>query len=259
MILLQPTAQSRGDYLNFARTHSLGLELMDFAFPVILKNDSMAQALYSKYDGVLVRAFHGPFVDLNYSGGDDEIFEISKRRIRKCASHAYAMGVRGIVIHSCFFPTLTRDDPLYAMWSEEAAVLLRSVAEEYNVGFFIENVLDMTPDIISMMVREANHPCVKVCLDIGHANLSRTSLEGWMEALHEHIVHVHLSDNNAFYDDHIALGTGSVDCGKFDRLAKFYRLKADYTIEVKPFGAVTASFEYIKENMPYVFTEGSKA
>ncbi len=63
-------------------------------------------------------------------------------------------------------------------------------------------------------------PSLKLTLDTGHANLGeggRERLPELVERFGERIGHVHLSDNRGVYDDHLALGAGTID---FPQLAE---------------------------------------
>lgn len=253
MILFQPNSNNFDKMMSVARDNGFGFELMEFSFPYILDDKDTVDRLVGTYAAAPVVALHGVFIDINYSGGDPEVFKVSKKRIEQCAFLACKLNVKKIVLHSCFFPILTPDDPLYGVWAEESAVLLIEIAEKYDIQFCIENVLDISPDIILTMVEQANHPRVKVCFDIGHANLSKTPIPVWIEKLAPHITHVHLSDNNGIYDEHLALGDGNIDFLEADRLFCKYNVKADYTIEVKPFKNVEKSIEFLNRGgMPYV-------
>jgi len=72
-------------------------------------------------------------------------------------------------------------------------------------------------------------------LDIGHANLSSDGTNKTAEFVRRYkkrLLHVHISDNKGFHDDHLPLGVGSVDWAKEIGVL----LKADYartvTLEV---------------------------
>ncbi len=54
-------------------------------------------------------------------------------------------------------------------------------------------------------------PGLGACLDLGHLHTVGGGAEGYVRALGERLVHVHLHDNRGAVDDHLALGDGTLD------------------------------------------------
>lgn len=246
MILLQPQRQHIGEYEELAKKYGLKIELMDAAFCSLLDNKTLQEEIRSTYDPSLLYSCHGVFADLNFSGSDPLIYQVSKQRLCQCAAYAVSLGIEKMVIHSCFHPVLHPDDPLYEIWSCTFAELLCQVAERYQLELYVENVMDQNPYILSRIMEAARHPKIKVCLDIGHANLSACSLEEWFLRLHEHLSYMHLSDNGGLYDEHLPVGQGNVDWMNVKKLIHKYNIKADYTIEVTGTSGVLESIEYLR-------------
>lgn len=246
MILVQPQRQNVGDYEQLAKRYGLKFELMDAAFNSVLDNEILQEEIRNTYDPSLLYSCHGIFADLNFSGSDPLIYEVSRQRLCQCAAYAARLGIERMVIHSCFHPVLHPDDTLYELWSHKFAELLCQVAERYQMELFVENVLDRNPYILGRIMETASHPKVKVCLDIGHANLSACSLEEWFLRLHEHLSYIHLSDNDGLYDAHLPVGQGNVDWRNVKKLIEKYNIKADYTLEVAGMSGVLKSIEYLR-------------
>lgn len=246
MILLQPQRQHVKQYEQLAKKFGLKYELMDVAFESVLHNKILQEEIRNIYDPCLLYSCHGVFADLNFSGSDPLIYEVSRQRLCQCAACAARLGIERMVIHSCFHPVLHPDDPLYELWSHTFAELLCQVAERYQMELFVENVLDRNPYILGRIMKAASHPKVKVCLDIGHVNLSACSLEEWFLRLHKHISYIHLSDNGGMYDEHLPVGQGNVDWRSVKKLIEKYNINADYTLEVAGMSGVLESIEYLK-------------
>ena len=102
-------------------------------------------------------------------------------------------------------------------------------------------------------MRKANHDKLAVCLDIGHLNYSKAPMEEWFAELHQHIRYIHLSDNQGIYDDHMAIGDGTVDWLKFHRLIEKYRIHPMVTLEVSGMENVLKSIHFLKENKIFPF------
>jgi sugar phosphate isomerase/epimerase len=60
-----------------------------------------------------------------------------------------------------------------------------------------------------------------LCLDVGHANTNEGSTK-YIEKFADKIVCVHIHDNNGKYDEHLAIGTGTINwnflAGEFKKI-----------------------------------------
>ncbi len=221
-------------------------------FCPVLEDTDVCRRLIGKFRNAPVRALHGPFADLNFSGGDPEIQAVTEKRIVRCCECAAELGVEKIVLHSCFFPLMPPGDMLYQIWSENSAEMLTRLAERFSVVFCLENLLDITPDILVGMLKAAGgHPRIRACLDAGHANLSRTSQTEWNRALSPWLSHFHLSDNGGMYDDHIAIGDGTVAWDQFFASLDPRGGSVDFTLEVTGLARVQKSVAWLKANGYY--------
>ena len=249
MILFQPKPSEYGEALDYALANGFGFELTDFMFAPVLDDTETCVKLVKRFDGAPVKAFHGPFADLNFSGGDPDIQAVTEKRIIRCCECAKELGVTKMVLHSCFFPLMPPDDILYKLWSENSADVLIRIAERFGITFCIENLLDITPAIIRGMLIEAKgHPLIRACLDAGHANLSRTGQKDWNGSLSPWLSHFHLSDNGGMYDDHIALGDGTADWDAFFSSLAPQGGNTDFTIEVNGLSRVMRSADWLRRN-----------
>ena len=247
MILIIPIHEQYEECISFANENGLGFEVQDLMFPAVLDDEKKADELLSLYEGAPVVSLHGPFIDLNFSGGDKKVFAITKERIEKCASYCNILGAKKMVLHSCFFTVSPKEDPLYGIWSRTAADLLCEIAEKYDITLCIENVIDRDPDIIKRLVETASHPKIKVCLDVGHTNFSMAGIDTWMSALAPYIVHYHLHDNRGYYDEHLAAGDGTVEWKRFFELKNRMGLDGDMLLEVRSLDSAKRSFDFLKD------------
>ena len=247
MILIIPIPEQYEECISYANENGLGFEVQDLMFPAVLDDEKKADELLSLYEGAPVVSLHGPFIDLNFSGGDKKVFAITKERIEKCASYCNILGAKKMVLHSCFFTVSPKEDPLYGIWSRTAADLLCEIAEKYDITLCIENVIDRDPDIIKRLVETASHPKIKVCLDVGHTNFSMAGIDTWMSALAPYIVHYHLHDNRGYYDEHLAAGDGTVEWKRFFELKNRMGLDSDMLLEVRSLDSAKRSFDFLKD------------
>jgi sugar phosphate isomerase/epimerase len=94
---------------------------------------------------------------------------------------------------------------------------LKAFAHPLGVRILIENLQNeiTTPEHILEILRAGHFDRVGVCLDIGHANLSRPEnnigIDEAFELLKPRIAQLHLQDNHGTKDDHLWPGTGAID------------------------------------------------
>ena len=73
-----------------------------------------------------------------------------------------------------------------------------------------------------------------------------------------YIRYLHLSDNRGLYDDHLALGDGTVDFQKMQEKILEYDIEADYTLEVGSPENVERSAVYLQRELVEVWKRGSR-
>jgi sugar phosphate isomerase/epimerase len=94
---------------------------------------------------------------------------------------------------------------------------LKAFAHPLGVRILIENLQnDITsPEHILEILRVGHFDRVGVCLDIGHAHLSRPEnnigIDEAFEFLKPRIAQLHLHDNNGQHDNHLWPGSGTID------------------------------------------------
>lgn len=247
MVLVQPQIKSLSQYIRLGKVHKVAFELMDLSYPTILDDAEALKKVLCTYKSTNNYSVHGVFIDLNYSGGDPLVYEVSTKRIIQCVENAKKLNIRKMILHTCFFPILPETDMLYDIWCEDSANFLNGLAQSYDMELFIENVLDISPFVIKKLMEKANHEKIGVCFDVGHAHLTKTPINEWLRVLHPYIKYIHLSDNNGVFDEHLALGNGNIDFGELGDLIEKYEIKADYTLEVTGIERALKSIEYITE------------
>ncbi|MCP4214752.1 MAG: sugar phosphate isomerase/epimerase [bacterium] len=143
--------------------------------------------------------------------------------LRQCIILASQLGMKHITSHIGHFHRT-------AIWAAprsgtlERAVrsigIILKTCEEYDVQLALENVMPLPPeagflflgdniDDFRYIFSSLDSPCLKMCLDIGHANTNEGPLE-YVKQLGDKFVNVHFHDNMGTHDDHIDVGTGTV-------------------------------------------------
>lgn len=123
---------------------------------------------------------------------------------------------------------------------------LASLAEDYGVTLGLENKEGTDPSNFCCEAEEllktleaVNSEHLKATFDIGHANLTcggnPEKLRNFVQVLEEHIVHIHLHDNNGEWtekydgDEHMAPGKGCTDFSVLNLLSEY---RGIYNFEV---------------------------
>ena len=101
------------------------------------------------------------------------------------------------------------------------------VAEDHGVTLCVENIYLREPEILisyaeyNRLLDDLGSPNVGFTLDIGHANVA-TGIPSAIRALGEKIQHVHIHDNHGETDEHLEMGTGSIDLGQCSGFLKAF-------------------------------------
>ena len=84
--------------------------------------------------------------------------------------------------------------------------------EDFTI--YIENVLDSEPESLTEIVSQIDDPRVKLCLDVGHANVvtePEYSVTDWIRIMGPRLGHFHLHNNDGSSDQHRPLTSGSLN------------------------------------------------
>jgi sugar phosphate isomerase/epimerase len=160
------------------------------------------------------------------------------RRIRQAAIETVvetfetfaALGATWVNVHVSRTPSLfPRSDMLH--WNRESFAELAERAAPYGLGIMVENMPDEMRVNEFQSILEGDER-IGFHLDIGHANVGKDRLEGFLKALRKRLAHVHMSDNMRQSDDHLPLGVGAIDWPRAIHLLKAIGYDGTITLEV---------------------------
>ena len=242
MFQIQPFFDSRHEYEVLAERRGLLFEALELSF------DGVTAEKYNWYKTCgKVRSVHGAFMDVNPASGDGELAALSEKRYYQSCEQALACGAKNVVFHSTCFPFLR--GAYLDGWINKSSDFYTRLAGEYpQLSIFVENSFDTDPGPIKGLMERIKAENVGVCLDIGHVHYSRAPLEEWFSALGKHIGYLHLSDNTGVYDDHLTLGSGTVDWKKASELASKLGENIPVTLEVGSAESIARSLDFLEEN-----------
>jgi len=199
------------DAANLAQRYGLGIEVTDFCYPPMLEDTSVPSRLKEQLRGIKNLWLHAPFGEFCACAIDPLVRDIAFRRYTQAAHAAAQLGIKRMVVHGGFIPNV-----YFPEWYTEQSVLfwkgwLAGAPDDITIA--LENTLDVSPVPLAEIVRAVGDSRLGICLDVGHAAVSGSSvpLSGWIDELGEHIIHLHLHDNHALADEHLPLGQGSID------------------------------------------------
>ena len=196
--------------VDLACAYDLGIELMAFSVPHVLDGDW--RALDSDYKAALAAVpgpltVHGPFMDLVSGSPDERINMVSYGRYEHVIRIAAGLGAQQVVLHANYIGLLHND--FYRQgWHQRNVDFwgpLGDYAKAYDVIVAIENMWEFEPSIIGNLLRNLDHPNLKACIDIGHANLFSdpgVTLDDWLETMAPWVVEAHMNNNNGVMDEH---------------------------------------------------------
>jgi sugar phosphate isomerase/epimerase len=238
----------------FSRALEYNVELGLFCLPAILNGPwravaSQIKKVFKTYP--VKRHLHGPFYGLEYACKDPEVNALAAKKIKRVITAAGILGAEHVVVHSTYDP-LNPDQHYKDEWMQRSVAFWQQIvpfAQKKNCMLVIENIYDETPDTIVEIINQVDSPFFKGCLDVGHANIFGTiSLEEWVERFKKDLFHLHLHDNSGKTDEHLALGSGTVDFPAFFNALERVRHVPACTIEVLNEDEFNKSIEFLKSH-----------
>jgi len=174
-----------------------------------------------KKEGLRI-TMHAPFLDIVPGSPDKKILAASRERIKEFLELIPIFEPPSVVFHTGY--DRKRYLELEDKWLNTSLETWRWVIEELKSTktlLMLENVYEKTPRFLENTLRKLDSDMVGFCLDTGHMNaFSDTSMEGWLSALGRYLKQIHIHDNNAGWDDHLAIGAGNI---KFDYLFNYLK------------------------------------
>lgn len=190
---------------------------------------------------------HSPIADLNIASLNKSIRKTSVNEIKKSIKLANDINSSKVVVHPGQFAFLNKDKLDLAIdKSSKSLETCRDFAEDFNVEICVENM----PNIFGFLYTDINELNLKLknlnlsmTLDIGHANTAAFNAD---EMYFSNVKHIHLSDNNGVYDEHLALGEGKIEIKEIINTFEKNNYKETYMIEVNNKEDILKSLDFLK-------------
>ncbi len=228
-ILLSTTAV---DAAQVARQYGLGIELAEFctAWNMDDEWEETDARIQKSLSGISCRVLHAPFNELFPCAIDRRARALAAERYRQAIALAKRYGAEKVVVHAGFNPWI-----YYPQWfTEQSIVFWRAfLQDDPGVEIVLENVLETEPEWLVQILEGVNHPNLRMCLDIGHANAyTKVPVLQWLERCGNWISHFHIHNNDGTWDTHRPLFEGIIPMKAFLNRAEALCPEATVTLEL---------------------------
>jgi sugar phosphate isomerase/epimerase len=201
---------------------------------------------------------HAPFIDLSPGSPDPAVRSLTRRRFDQVLRAARFFEPLRIVCHAGY--DWKRYGYLMERWVENSLKTWEWFAtrtKTLGAALVLENVYERGPEELAVLLNPLKPYGVGFCLDTGHqAAFSTTPLGQWVESLAPFLAQLHLHDNFGNWDDHLALGRGSIDFESLFRTLKKIRNKPfPITLEPHREADLGPSLEYLDKIWPWPGSE----
>lgn len=203
------------DFKEWQLAETLALQhQLPFESQLYTKNENLvdvpAQEAYVIHSSIKNHSYHGPFRGLHHVSSDLLQIEQAYEHYSRFYDIVAKRGATHVVFHSDYHPSEMDD----RFWTEKSLVFWnRFLADkDGSIEIHIENVYEPNYRALAAVVDALDKEWVKVCLDVGHANMSSTiPVEDWAAGLGNRIGSVHLHNNDGTGDQHRGLQSGTID------------------------------------------------
>lgn len=250
MLEIIPSLGEIDEYMGLAERYGLAFEYNDFFAPELLDDSAALKERIRIYKG-LNRSreqdtLHGAFYDVLPFSWDSGIRQHSVYRMRQSVEIAEELGCRGVIFHTNFSPDFLNNEKYRNNWLECMQETVTQLLSGSGCDIYLENMFDRSPDELAELAASLQGESrFGVCLDIAHMRLAADRPEEWFRALAPYIKHFHLNDTHLKYDEHLALGQGSIDWQEIEALQEKYGLKdKSRLIEVNGLDKIQESLKY---------------
>lgn len=210
------------------------------------KEKESTQTILDKFRS---HTLHAPFLDISTGGNDEDIRELSFRKLSKVLELGKDWGSEIVVLHYNYDRLYYRQS--LDRWLTRSSEFFRRLTKMPDHPLIaIENIDDPVPDVALELERRVRSDRIIHCFDYGHHNVfGNLSSSEWIRSLNsgKHI-HFHFHDNDGSGDDHLPMGDGEIDweTAKTDILS--LNTKFSVTLEPHSRGDLIRSLEFYRKN-----------
>nr|WP_202320550.1 sugar phosphate isomerase/epimerase [Archaeoglobus neptunius] len=220
--------------------------LMDHPY-YVLKNFSYAEVIELKWSYDLDLLIHAPATSTNFISLSDDMRKASYQEMRKVCYFADKCGAEVVTFHIGWNPGFINngnfffDRSLFDRHNEKVLMdELKPFVKSCPVQLALENTIMIEDGLERALNDILESTDMGLTIDVGHYNIQENPF--FMENF-DRVLNMHLHDNDGKQDQHLALGRGTVDLGKF-RLDEYTGF---LTIETREESAILESRNYLSK------------
>lgn len=249
--LIIPDFNNIQESVDLAEEYDVAFEYNDFFEPNVYSDEAEIKRRISLYKGCSRNpsrdTLHGVFLDMAIASKDPFICDYSRKKMEQSMAIAQELGVKGVVFHSGLISGLKQGSYL-EHWYKVQEEWIRYLLDKYpDLFIFMENTFETEPNNLTELKRRLKD-CerFKLCLDYGHACLSKSSPDIWFASMGPDIGHIHLNDNDLKADLHMVPGQGVIDWKYFKRLQAQYEVNVPILLELTGTDNQRRALEYMR-------------
>jgi sugar phosphate isomerase/epimerase len=195
--------------------------------------------------GIRINVCHGPFShddDISVLDPDARAAALDKQvtALRRVA----LTGAHCMVVHPSG-PVDAADAAVRYDHMRAGVEVMLKTAEETGVKLALENMLPnhlcSHTDDIRTLLDEFDSPLLRVCFDVGHANIGPENLIEAISSLQDRIIAFHLHDNDGTRDIHVQPPYGSMDWPALTSKLLSMNFERPFSIECDPWNQAPLS------------------
>ena len=200
-----------------AQKYGLGLELAEYCISSNMDDDTPVRAHFEyNVSAAERRLFHAPYNELLPHAIDEHVRAVAYERYSAAYRLCEDAGCAKFIAHVNYTDTL-----YHPLWVVPRQVeFWKRFLEEHpgRAVICLENVSEKDPQVILDIISSVNDPRLRMCLDIGHANLTPLDPLEWIRRCAPCVSHYHAHNNKGCAsgaptmvdDTHSALGNGVI-------------------------------------------------
>lgn len=249
MFYVIPDISDIDSFMSISEKYNLGWEYNDFIYPEVYDNPEKISSLSDFYLTLdrdrSLDTMHGAFFGLDLAATDPVISSRSKELLEQSLQIAERLEIKGVVFHTGLIGGLRL--PSYIdNWLNKSVAFWKEQCEKHpNLSVYMENTFEQEPDVfVKLMQRMQGVNNFKLCLDYGHAMLTKTPIEEWCKQFAPYTGHMHINDNDLVDDLHLVPGNGKIDFNQYKELMHKYDINVSILIELKGYDNAKKALEF---------------
>ena len=233
----------------------LGIELLPF-----LENSDFTtlEKFYNTYHERLKwvpgwLCLNGPAADISPMTTDSEVGLTAFHRFTQTINMAKQLGVKYVIFNMPYAP-FYKVSGTYQNWLSATCDFWQFVVDEQlrgtNITVLLANVMEESPDVLIELLSRIHSPKVRLCLDVGYANVcSEIPVIDWLDRLGNDVDYVRVSNNDGRTVTYDALGEGRIDMASFINHLALLPQRFNLSIQAKDTDVLMRSFALVEPYM----------